>query len=101
MSSAGDNNGDGLDDLIIGAYGGKNDAGSSYVVFGQKVNNSPVELFDIAAGNGGFIIDGEYSSDRSGRSVSSAGDVNGDDLSDLLIGASSADNAAGRSYVIL
>jgi hypothetical protein len=54
MSSAGDVNGDGLDDLIVGApYAhpdGKSFAGKSYVVFG-KVNNSAINLSDIAGVN--------------------------------------------------
>ena len=41
----------------------------SYVVFGQKENNSPIELSDIADGNGGFVINGEAEADYSGRSV--------------------------------
>ena len=101
-------NGDGLADLIIGAYGadpnGESMAGRSYVVFGQKENNSPIELSDIADGNGGFVINGEAEADYSGNSVSSAGDVNGDGLADLIIGAYMADHnggSSGSTYVIL
>jgi hypothetical protein len=51
VSSAGDVNGDGLDGLIVGAWGadpsGKSDAGKSYVVFG-KVNSSAINLSAIA-----------------------------------------------------
>jgi hypothetical protein len=36
---------------------------------------------------GGFVINGESENDYSGRSVSSAGDVNGDGLDDLIVGA--------------
>ena len=57
VSGAGDVNGDGLDDLIVGAYGaepGENIyAGESYVVFG-KANATAVELSAVAAGTGGF-----------------------------------------------
>jgi hypothetical protein len=55
-------NGDGLDDLIVGAYGanpnGKSNAGKSYVVFGKKDNTNAINLSDIAAGAGGFAIIG-------------------------------------------
>ena len=106
VSSAGDVNGDGLDDLIVSAYGadpsGKSGAGKSYVVFG-KANSSAIDLSAIAdASNptGGFVINGEAKYDRSGFSVSSAGDVNGDGLDDLIVGASNARSYAGKSYVV-
>ncbi|MBP0039473.1 MAG: FG-GAP repeat protein, partial [Roseofilum sp. SID1] len=106
VSSAGDVNGDGLDDLIVGAYGADangGNSGRSYVVFG-KSDGTTVNLSDITAGTGGFAIDGEAGNDFSGTSVSSAGDVNGDGLDDLIVGAEDADPNgtanAGRSYVV-
>jgi hypothetical protein len=105
VSGAGDVNGDGLADLIVGAHGGDpggdNNAGESYVVFG-KPGNAPVDLANL--GTGGFRIDGIDVNDFFGRSVSGAGDVNGDGLADLIIGADGADpggdNNAGESYVV-
>ncbi|MGE4157460.1 MAG: beta strand repeat-containing protein, partial [Hydrogenophaga sp.] len=109
VSSAGDVNGDGLADLIVGARFGdpatRTDAGRSYVVFG-KTGGTAVELSTIAAGStGGFVINGQAASDESGWSVSSAGDVNGDGLADLIVGARLSDpttggSNAGRSYVV-
>jgi hypothetical protein len=58
--------------------------GKSYVVFGKK-DNTAINLSDIAAGIGGFVINGESARDYSGCSVSSAGDVNGDGLDDLIV----------------
>ena len=107
VSGAGDVNGDGLADLIVGADqadpGGNSNAGESYVVFG-KADGTPVGLADVAAGSGGFVINGINPGDRSGRSVSGAGDVNGDGVADLIVGASLADpggnSYAGESYVV-
>ncbi|OJA03420.1 integrin alpha, partial [Bathymodiolus thermophilus thioautotrophic gill symbiont] len=107
VSSAGDVNGDGLDDLIVGAYhadpDNKDKAGKTYVVFGKK-DKVAVDLSTIASGAGGFVINGENTEDLSGFSVSSAGDVNGDGLDDLIVSAHHADPAnksnAGKSYVV-
>ncbi|HEY9833831.1 MAG TPA: hypothetical protein V6D26_24990, partial [Stenomitos sp.] len=93
VSNAGDVNGDGFNDLIIGASGADpngNSSGKSYVVFG-KADGTAVNLSAVTAGIGGFAINGEAANDISGSSVSSAGDVNGDGFDDLIIGASGAD----------
>ena len=62
-----------------------------------------IDLSAIALGTGGFVINGQSPDDRSGSSVASAGDVNGDGLDDLIVGAPNADppgSNAGRSYVV-
>ena len=113
VASAGDINGDGFADLIIGALGGdaasnaKVGAGDSYVVFGKASGwGAAIDLTTIAAGTGGFVIHGQDGGDRSGFSVASAGDINGDGFDDLIIGALAGDaagnakNYAGDSYVV-
>src|SRR4028118_8617 len=108
VSSAGDVNGDGIDDLIIGAIiadpNGINGAGQSYVVFGSNSGFAANLNLSALNGSNGFAINGIAANDSSGFSVSSAGDVNGDGIDDLIIGARSADpngiNGAGQSYVV-
>src|SRR5687768_18467743 len=63
-----------------------------------------IELSVIADGTGGFVINGQCAGDESGFSVAGAGDVNGDGLADLIVGAyvgdPAAGSSAGRSYVV-
>ena len=110
VSSAGDVNGDGLADLLIGAFGADpngSNSGASYVVFGRNTaQTSPfpanLNLSDLD-GTNGFRLNGVAAYDLSGRAVSSAGDVNGDGGADLLIGTSRADLSGSysrASYVV-
>ena len=105
VSGAGDVNGDGLDDIIIGARltdsNGRSSSGASYVVFG-KSDGEVVQLRDIDNNNNddGFVLNGANRGDRSGRSVSGAGDVNGDGLDDIIIGANSTNSSRGASYLV-
>jgi len=106
VSSAGDVNGDGFDDLIIGDFladfNGK-DSGSSYVVFGRASGFGATLNLSSLDGNNGFRLDGVAAYDALGSLVSSAGDVNGDGFDDVIIGAPGADpngDRSGLSYVV-
>ncbi|WGM40739.1 cadherin domain-containing protein [Caulobacter sp. NIBR1757] len=109
VSAAGDINGDGRADFIVGAPKANGpaglDVGAAYVIFGQASGGFAGGI-DVNALNGtnGFVIRGGAATDSLGFSVSAAGDVNGDGRADLIVGARDADPAgqsgAGKSYVL-
>jgi hypothetical protein len=96
VASAGDVNGDGYADVIVGASGYDN---------GQSNEGRAVVYHGSAGGlsaNAGWIAEGDQASARLGRPVASAGDVNGDGYCDVIVGASEFDNSEtdeGRAYV--
>jgi hypothetical protein len=110
VSAAGDINGDGFDDLIIGAPYARDGAGAAYVVFGSPDRFPAVlplaTLYPGSGGDGtrGFVLVGARDPDRSGNSVSAAGDVNADGIDDFLVCAHTAGPGgrvgAGETYVV-
>lgn len=105
VSSAGDVNGDGFDDVLIGAPNADTDsgpdAGKVYVVFGAADFSAGLGILDLASldGTDGFLIEGTYGGGELGMSVSGAGDINGDGIDDLVMGA--PDNYdSGESFVV-
>jgi hypothetical protein len=108
VSSAGDINGDGFDDLVVGARRGDDggaDAGEAYVIFGTATgfgsNVAGRQVIDLTTLNAsqGLIIQGDPTFGYTGTTVSSAGDVNGDGIDDLIIGATH-DAAPGKAYIV-
>jgi FG-GAP repeat protein len=98
VAGAGDFNGDGASDILVGAPIIEGGRGAVFVVFG-KVDAAPVQLADIELGSGGFALI-EDSPDQSwGGRVGAVGDVNGDGLDDIGFGSIYPDAATGLGRI--
>ncbi len=93
VSSAGDVNGDGYSDVIVGAHEYNLSSGKSYIFLGDPEMNNTADV----------IMTGDTLNELFGISVSSAGDVNGDGYSDVIIGAKVAFNSTTlpKAYIFL
>jgi len=92
VATAGDVNGDGFSDVVIGAYGNTDYTGKAYIYLGSTSGLSATPSWTAA---------GEATMEYFGVSVATAGDVNADGFSDVVIGAVSYMNGIGKAYVYL
>jgi len=90
-------NADGADDLLVGVTasdaGGASDSGAVYLVLGPVTGSATLST-DLGA-----RITGKYAGDYAG-SVATAGDVDGNGLDDVLVGAYAEDAAGSESGAV-
>ena len=93
-----DVNGDGYDDVVVGAEGEADSAGAVYVVLGSAAGIGTINLSAADA-----KLTGEVADDEAGSAVA-AGDVNGDGYADIIVGSKNSGGVglwAGAAYVAL
>jgi len=102
FDNAGDFNGDGLTDVIVGNEAAP-DAGEAIVIFGSADLTSPVHgwtVDGIVDANAAIRFVGADAGDLTGTTVAGAGDMDGDGYGDIMISAPGADGGKGAVYLI-
>lgn len=109
VEGAGDLNDDGLHDFVMGAPGaavnGAAESGKAYVIYGSDSLPTRFDLNTLTGPNG-FVFEGKDAEDVAGFSARSAGDLNGDGIDDLVVGApgkgpfGSPNLHPGEAYVV-
>jgi len=90
VATAGDVNGDGYSDVVVGAYGHTSYTGKAYLYLGGASGLSASASWTAA---------GEAANNCFGWSVATAGDVNGDGYSDVIVGAYGHTTSTGKAYL--
>ena len=103
----GDFNGDGIEDMLVGANQADSYRGAGYVIFGKDTGVSGAFAGEINVatldGTNGFKMPAVSVYDYAGTSVTNAGDINGDGIDDIAISAMGSDpngSNSGSVYIV-
>jgi len=99
VDQAGDMNGDGFGDVIVGAAGSDGTKGAAYIILGSSAGITAQTLAD----NSVIKFSGEAIGDYAGFSVAGVGDLNADGYDEVVVGAYKNDaggSDAGAAYIV-
>jgi hypothetical protein len=101
VSRAGDMNGDGYGDILVGADWFNSQQGAAYVIYGKAApENIVLQTTQLDPDTTGFMMKGAGANNNLGFRVGFAGDINKDGFPDILVGAYRKNSDAGAVYVI-
>ena len=109
FDAAGDFDGDGIADIVVGSEGADGNRGAVIVILGSPTLDSPSGGWtvddpdpnkNIVTAGRGILFRGESANDLAGANVAGAGDVDGDGIDDILIAAPGAEGGQGAVYLI-
>ncbi len=100
-AGGGDVNGDGFDDVIVGADDYSSKRGRAYVVYGGMSLPNSINVGTL--GSAGIVLTGALAADEAGHAVAMGGDTNRDGYADFAVGSLNADgngSSSGEVYII-
>ena len=102
VTSVGDLNKDGVDDIIVGAKSFSSNTGAVYIIYGKTNRFADIDLgqVSLSASQQGFNITGVTAGGQFGLSAALAGDINNDGVEDVIIGAPGDATYLGVAYVL-
>ncbi|MDS3860715.1 FG-GAP-like repeat-containing protein [Thermosynechococcaceae cyanobacterium BACA0444] len=100
VSTGGDVNGDGFDDVVFGAPEGNDATGLSFILQGRSKNNPFNKTTYVLSREADLILGGSSTFAKLGKTLNLSGDLNGDGLADLVLGSPNSEYSTGEAFIV-